>query len=232
MYIVIGGGGLVGGGLARRLAQARHDVVVVDSKREVCEKIYGTIGALTVLGNATDIDTLEEAGMPKADVAVATMRSDADNLAFAVMARQYGVKRIFARMRNPRYAAAYRTAGVTRVMDLVDSFIKRLFLEIEQPEVRVIAEMGSGKASLGIVRVAEDSPAAGKTVRELAESKGFPEECLIVGIYREEADEFVIPRGNAKVKAGDQLFLTSPSDTLAKAAKHLSAKKKKKKEEK
>ncbi len=227
MYIVIGGGGLVGAGLAGRLVEGRHDVVVIETKREICERIYGSIGALTVLGNASDVDTLEEAGIAKADVAVATMRSDADNLAFAILARQFGVGRIFARMRNPKYDAAYRSAGVTRVMDLVDSFVQRVFLEIEQPEVRVIAEMGSGKASLGIVRVREGSQADGKTVAALADTKGFPQECLIVGIYREDADEFVVPRGNAKIKAHDQVFLTSPTEGLAKAARFLAPRKKK-----
>ena len=61
----------------------------------------------------------------------------------------------------------------------------------------------------------------------LADIKGFPHECLIVGIYREEADEFVVPRGNAKIKAEDQVFLTSPAEGLAKAARFLAPKKKK-----
>ena len=40
MYIVVAGGGMVGGRLVRRLLEKRHDVVIVDTSREVCNKLY------------------------------------------------------------------------------------------------------------------------------------------------------------------------------------------------
>ena len=70
MYIVIAGGGLVGRDLAQALVAARHDVVVVEIDRAVCEHIYAKIGAVSINGNATSIDVLEDAGLNKADVAV------------------------------------------------------------------------------------------------------------------------------------------------------------------
>ena len=225
MYVVIGGGGLVGRGLAKRLVETKHDVVVLDTSRSVCESIYGTIGAQTVLGSATDIEVLEDAGIAKADVVAATMRSDADNLAFALLAREAKVPRVFARMRNPKYEAAYKSAGVTRVIDIAGTFAQRLFVEIEQPEIRIIAEMGGGKASLAIVRVGEGSAACEKTVAEIGGVKAFPEECLIVGVYREKEDEFIVPRGRAQIRAGDQVFIASPQEYLGKAAKFVAGKK-------
>jgi len=44
MYIVIAGAGLVGTGLARRLIESRHDVVVIDQDRAVCERIASGLG--------------------------------------------------------------------------------------------------------------------------------------------------------------------------------------------
>ena len=60
MYIVIAGGGAVGQSLARALIAHKHDVVVVDQDRSVCEDIASRTGALVRLGNATDIEVLEE----------------------------------------------------------------------------------------------------------------------------------------------------------------------------
>jgi len=224
MYIIIGGGGALGRRLAARLVEARHDVVVIDRDRDVCEAIYASTGALTVCGNVTEIDVLDDAGITKADVLVAATRSDADNLALSLLAGSFSVQRIFARMRNPGYKVAYLSAGVTRVIDPVQSFSDLLFLEIEQPEVRVIAEMGKGKASLGIIRAGEKTAGEGIAVRDLAAIRGFPEECVIVGLYREEADEFVLPRGNAVIRADDQVFIAASAEGLAKAAKILSSK--------
>ena len=35
MYIVVAGGGMVGGRLVRRLLEKRHDVVMIDTDREI-----------------------------------------------------------------------------------------------------------------------------------------------------------------------------------------------------
>lgn len=225
MYVLIGGGGLVGRSLAQRLVEAKHDVVVIDSNRGVCEDIYGSIGALTALGSATDIDVLEDAGAKKADVAVATMRSDADNLAFALLSRQFDIPRIFARMRNPKYEDAYKSAGVTRVMNLVQSFTQRFFLEIERPELRIVAEMQRGRAAVALVRVGDGSHADGKTVAELTAAEGFPQQCAIAGIYRKKDDEFIVPRGQALFHVGDQVFLAADAGHLTTAAKFLAGQK-------
>ncbi len=63
MYILIAGGGFVGKGLARRLVEHKHDVVLIDRDADVCKDIYARHGAVTVTGNATDIDVLESAGI-------------------------------------------------------------------------------------------------------------------------------------------------------------------------
>ena len=69
---MIAGAGLVGGSLAERLADAHHDVVVIDSDKAVCEQLAASVGALVLHGSATDIAVLEQAGIGKADVAVST----------------------------------------------------------------------------------------------------------------------------------------------------------------
>ena len=117
MYVVIAGGGMMGSTLGRRLLADRHDVVVIEQDKAVCEKIAARSGAVALHGQATDIDILEEAGLRKADVAVAALPIDAANLAFCLLAREFDVPRIVARMRSPRYETAYKLAGVTRTID-------------------------------------------------------------------------------------------------------------------
>ena len=62
MYIVIAGGGIVGGQLARRLLENKHDVVLIDPRKEVCDKLYAETGVVAVNGSNTNIDILKEAG--------------------------------------------------------------------------------------------------------------------------------------------------------------------------
>ena len=53
MYIVIAGAGLVGMHLADRLTKSKHDVVIIDLDREVCEEAYRRLGAMTINGSAS-----------------------------------------------------------------------------------------------------------------------------------------------------------------------------------
>ncbi len=43
MYVVIAGGGAVGGSLARILVENRHDVVVIEREQRICETIAMTV---------------------------------------------------------------------------------------------------------------------------------------------------------------------------------------------
>jgi trk system potassium uptake protein TrkA len=224
MYIVIAGAGLVGMALAEKLMQSKHDVVIIDIKREVCEEAYRKLGAMTIEGSASSIDTLEEAGIRKADVAVGLMRLDADNLAFAVLAKSANVPRIITRMRDPRFEPSFQTIGVTKLVNIVDLYVGQLALEIEEPTIQRVATIGGGRAAIAIFQLPEGSEVAGKTIAEVAGLKGFPEDLVFAGIYREEEQEFIIPRGNRKLLAGDRLFLAADTEDLRRAAKFMGVK--------
>jgi len=218
MFILIGGAGIIGGALAEQLACNKHDVVAIDSDRQACEDLTARTGVVAVHGNATDAEILEQAGVGKADVAVATMRSDGSNLAFSLLARRYGVKRIFSRMRKRQSKPAFDLAGVTKTLAITDVFLNRLVIEIERPNVRHVATFGEGKANIVIFRVTQGSPAADKSVAELTQMKHFPDDCVIAGIYREVTGDFIFPRGSAKFRADDQVFVAAGVEAVRKAS--------------
>jgi len=221
LYIVIAGAGLVGQGLGRRLGRAKNDVVLIELDARTAELVYTRHGIVTVVGSATDIDVLEDAGIKKADVAVALMRNDADNLAFALLANSFGVPRIIVRMRDPKYSQAYHSAGVSNTISTIDLFLDELMLEIEQPAVRRAATLGGGKAVVAVITLPETCVAAGKTVAWLTSQEGFPRDCVIAGIYKPATDEFVVPRGTEGFSASDQVFLAATAEDIKLAAKFL-----------
>ena len=218
MYILVAGAGEVGTALARSLTASRHNVVCVDSSREVCEALYARHGITTHCGSGNDIEILRNAEISKADVAVGTMASDADNLSFTILANQFDVPRVIVRMRNPAYEAAFRSAGATRLVSLVDVVLDQIVLEIEEPDIRAVATFGGGKASIVVLQIPPDWERSGSTVAEVASAPEFPNECVISGIFRESEGEFVIPRGNCEIRAGDKLFLAAELSGLRSAA--------------
>ena len=218
MRIVIAGAGVGGRRLAGALASSRHDVLVIDLSRELCEAISAEYGVVAIAGNATDITTLEEAEIGKADVAVALMRQSADNLAFSLLSQGAGVERIIARLPNPKYRAAYERAGVTSIIDVVGLFLDRLMLEIERPAVRHVATVADGQGAVVWVTVADGSPAAGRSLDEIREDRRFPSGCIVSGLMRADGDRLLLPSGRDRVLAGDQVLLVGTVDGLTRAS--------------
>ncbi len=221
MRVVIAGAGMVGAGLARRLMEGKHDVVVIDVDREICERIYSQLGVSAIHGSATSISVLEDAELNRADCAAGTMHSDADNLCFALLARHMKVPRIIVRMRDPRYEEAYKLAGVARVLNIVDLYLNQFTWEVEEPSMQEVTAFGEGRASIVFVKVPEESRAAGLTIEQIARNPDFPTDCVIVGILRADSGQFIIPRGHAAVQGGDRVYLAANTAEIRKAARWL-----------
>jgi trk system potassium uptake protein TrkA len=226
MYIVVAGGGMVGGGLVRSLLDNKHDVVLVEQSKETCDRLYAETGVVAVHGNATSIEALKEAGISKADVAVAATGSDADNLACALLARSFEVPRVIARMRDPAYKNAYIVAGVDSIVRVTDLMVNQMMMDIENPAVRRITTIGGGKADIFMVKVPEGAKVADQSVEEIVESRHFPSECVFVAVYNQQTEQFAIPRGKQIIKEGDELFLISAAEDIKKAVDFLTAKNK------
>ena len=215
MYVVVAGIGLVGGELTRRLVENKHDVVVIDSDREACEKLYAEYGVVAIAGNVAQVEILEQAGIDKADVVVAATGNDAVNLAAAVLARSFGVQEVIVRMRNPAYENAYKLAGVTSIVRVTNLMVNQMMMEIEKPEVRRIMRIGGGKAVIYSVNLPEGARVAGQTVESIGRSPEFPPRCVMIAIYRRESEELIIPRGSQTIFERDELFLISPGEDIS-----------------
>ncbi len=211
MRIIVAGAGVTGYLLLKMLVAKKHDVVVIDVDREVCEEVYAETGAMTIHGSATDIKILQKSGMQNADVVLCLVRYDSDNIAISALAKSLGVKSIIALLRKPEYEPAYKSAGVTTLISLTDLLLHQLMMEIEQPNVKSIMPLGGGKAEIYAVEIPPGAKSIGMTVREITEQRGFPQECVFVGIYHEDSDIFCIPRGDHDLKEWDTIFLVSNS---------------------
>jgi trk system potassium uptake protein TrkA len=226
MYIVITGGGMVGGGLVRMLLDNKHDVVLIEQNKDICDKLYAETGVVAINASATSIEALNEAGITKADVLVAATGQDADNLACAILAKSFEVPQIIVRMRDPAYKNAYIVAGVHSIVRMTDLMVGQIMMDIENPQVRRITSIGGGKADIFLVIVPERAKVAGKSIQDIVGSRHFPSQCVFIAVYNKKTEEFSIPRGQQVINEGDELFLISTVDNIKKAVDLLIAKNK------
>ncbi len=222
MKIVIAGGGRVGSALAARLVAEGHGVAVIDRERAVCDRLFEEIGVVAVCGDATDPSVLKQAGVGSAEIAAAVLQRDADNLAFAALARVHSTARLMARMLDGRYRDAYRLAGVHDLVAEADLVVGRMATAIEFPEVEGSLPLASGDAILFELSVAPGAVVAGMTVAQVRGQPDFPKECVFIGLVgRDGAIE--LPSGASVLRAGQTAILVARRSELARAIEALTA---------
>jgi trk system potassium uptake protein TrkA len=214
MYIIVAGAGTIGQEIIKLLVDSKHNVVVIDMNADACQYVHSETGALTIVGNATDLTVLEKAGAKNADIILCLTRLDSDNIACALLARSLGIPKIIARLRNPRYEESYKLAGVTIIVRVADLLINQIIVEIEQPRVRSVMSLSRGRAEVFAIKIPGKAKSIGMKIKEITQHKKFPGDCVFMGIYREEQDEFFIPRGEHEVKADDTVFLIAKKEYI------------------
>jgi trk system potassium uptake protein TrkA len=221
MYIIIAGGGTLGFELIGNLIKTKKEIVVIDNDKENCDDLFSSFGVETVFGDATKISVLKAAGIEKADMVIATMRNDAANLALSVLAKSFSVPEIIVRMNIKSYFEAYKTAGVSHILNVVDHLVEDILYLVEKPEIQRVARLGDGAVEIFIVRVPANGKIVGKTISEIASNKKLPEESIIAGVYDKHEKEFKVPRGNTKINGETELFVITKPALVKRTAKYL-----------
>lgn len=202
MQAVIVGGGRGGSYLARDLQGQGYQVTVVERRPEVVARLRQEIDGPVFCGDGSSPQVLAEVGADRAQLLVALTRNDEDNLVVCRLAkRHFRVPRVIARVNSPRNEWLYTKAwGVDVAISQVHLTAKVIEEEIGLGELVTLLKLNRGAASLVELRLPETSPCLGKAIREL----DLPAEAVIVSIIR--TDALVIPRGDTRLAAGDEIL--------------------------
>ena len=222
MYVVVAGAGHMGTHLVSRLVAAGHETVVIDVDRTVTERLFAEQGVVVFTGSATDVTVLDQAAIKRADVAVAMTGRDADNLAFCLLARYYGVPRVLARMLNPQYQVPYRLVGATKIHSEADILVESFLTSIEYPEIGALMPVGKGDIVVFDVSVAPGSPIAGRPVADVVKRADFPRGCLFIATEVPSGDVQVI-EGNTVIQGGSRVIMAAHRPDLPRLLGYLTS---------
>lgn len=212
MYVLIGGAGMMGLRLAQQLLEMGHTVAVIDVDPLACHYAREKVGVMAFEGSAVSTMVLVEAGIPKADAVVATLRSDALNLALVTLAKHYGVSHIVVRMRESDFAEPYRIAGATHLINTIDLAVNTMANAIEYPEVESMMHFEQGQVEVLKLSIPSNCYVAGRTVAQIAQDSRFPLGTLIIGYQRHPHEDLAIPNGQTVLEKGSTiLVVTKPA---------------------
>jgi voltage-gated potassium channel len=148
-HLVVCGAGETGTFVLDELGKTGASAVVVDLHADRVAALAERTELATVEGDATDLDTLERAGLARASCVVAALPHEKDNLVITVLVRQnYPEIRIVARHVDPAMADRLKKAGANATVSPTAIGGMRLASEAVRPHVvgfldQMIKEKGS-----------------------------------------------------------------------------------------
>ncbi len=204
MNIVIAGGGNVGYYLAKTLHQYKHKIAVIESKKNLCEKIANELRITVVNGDGTNIDHLTECLVDKADTFIAVTGKDENNLIACQLAkRNFGVRRTIARVNNPKNIDIFEKLGVDIALSSTSVIADLIEQEVDFMGMKTLMKLKGGKVALSEITITASSPVVNKSLKEIT----IPKDCVLISVIRE--DSVVIPKGDTVLLDGDFIITAS-----------------------
>ena len=220
MKIVIAGAGEVGSHLAKMLSVEANDITVIDSRQERLDALSASTDVITVPGNPSAIDVLQDAGVANADLFIAVYPSDSQdvNIVSAMLAKKLGSKKATARIDNEEYLSYENKYLFTEMgIDLLFYPEKIAAGEIVELLKRTAStdsmDFARGKLQVGVFKLEEESPLIGMNMAEfseLAAKEGL--KFRVVAIARH--NDTIIPKFDTKFKYHDLVFIISKREGM------------------
>ncbi|HQH57782.1 MAG: TrkA family potassium uptake protein [Chloroflexi bacterium] len=209
MKVMIIGGGKVGTYLANYLLSENHEVRLIELREEEKARILLDVPESVVyMGNGTDPDVLEAAGIRKMDVLAAVTGQDEVNLVATSLARfEFMVPRTIARINHPKNAWMFSDVmGVDVALNQADLMAALIAEEMSLGDMITLHKLRKGKFDLVEEKVAPNAIANGKMLRDLK----FPPQSTIVAVIR--SGELLIPNGELEFQTADEVLAVVRKD--------------------
>ena len=207
MRIAIAGAGNVGRFVASDLRSKNHNVTVIEQNKSVIEKHGGEVEANFVIGDACELQTLDEAVLASCEVMVAATGDDEDNLVISLLAKQeFAVPRVIARVNHPDNLWLFTESWGVDVAVSTPHLLTSLVEEaVSIGDLIRLLSLEQGKVALVELTLADDSPVIDKTIGDLT----LPTDCTLVAVVRDK--HVIAPKSGTSLHAGDEvLALCSP----------------------
>lgn len=229
MRIVITGAGFTGVQLAQLLVNEKHNVVLIENDEEIARHAADRLDCTVITADGNNLETLEKAGIAKADALVCLTSNDEVNMiTCSLVDSVYPEILKIARVRNYAYyvntAAARKThantfTGKHRPLYGIDFMIHpdveaadAIVKAVESGAVSNVVTFGDSQMQISRVTVMKGSAIAGSKLFELKNVTDIP---MLVS-YIEFDGKPSLPTGATEIFAGCTLGILSKKDDVPK----------------
>lgn len=216
MYCVIVGGGKIGEYLAKTLLEEGNQVAIIEEDPQVATQLSETLEGpvLVIQGDGCEVARQEDAGVPQADIFVATAGQDEDNLAACEIAsRVFGISRALARVNDPKNLRIFRRLGIESISST--SLIARMIQEEAMLGSMSVA-VALTNDQVGLIDITVP-PMRDHNNEEgiLAFDIDFQDGIRIVAVSHN--DDIQVVRSSTRIYPGDQVIVAADTDLIDEA---------------
>lgn len=201
-HVLIAGGGWEGVAIARRLAAEGIHTKIIERDPAVCDEIAELLGDTLVLnGDAMEERRLADEGVSRADMVVAALGNENDNLFTALQAKRLGARRVAALIDTPDRMPFASAMGIDIVLSPLLSSLNPILQFVRRGDVVAVQTLRSSLVE-GIEFVAAEGAAIVGLPLALLH---MPHGSLVGAIVRD--DQVVIPDSGTVIQPGDRVVL-------------------------
>jgi trk system potassium uptake protein len=210
MRVIIIGGGKVTYFLARQFAEKGYYLTLINQDTEEARTLSRQLKATVIVGNGCSLEVQAEAQARQADIVIALLARDEDNLVACQLASQvYGVPRTIALINDPENEAIFRQLGVSATISAAQIIAQVVEEEAGFEDIINLMPLAQGRINVTEILLTRQSPVIDKTLRQVA----LPENSLVAAIIRGEA--IIIPHGASQLALYDRLLIITEPDNHA-----------------
>ncbi len=215
-HYIVCGFGRVGRGAAFELQRAGVPFLVVDNHEDRVEWAIKS-GMLAALADATNDETLKDAGILRAKGLIATLSSDADNLFVILSAKALNpALKVTARVSSEQSERKMRLAGADHVFAPYDITGNRMAQVMLKPHVFQFIDFTTKAMGLDVgieqVRVPDASEFASKSLRDMQIRKELG--VIVLAIRKSDGRMLFNPPAEAEIEGGDYLIVMGEAANL------------------
>ena len=202
--VMIIGGGKTGLFLAQKLSKFGISVKIIERKLDRCYYLADRLENVMILhGDGTDRQLLEDESIQDMDGFVTATGFDEDNLLLALMAKEYNIDEVVAKVSRSIYAPLVSKLGVDMAVNPIDIVTSNIAKTIQGRKKFITNQLVQGQAEITEFVASSNMKIANRPLKNINIPKGV----IIGAIHR--GHEEIIPDGNTVIRDGDRVVIFS-----------------------
>ena len=213
--VLLIGGGLVAYYMGKYLEDIGIYIKIIERNYNRCIELAEQLpSAIIIHGDGTDDSLLKSENINDMSAFVSVTGHDEDNLMSALLAKQYGLRKVIAKINRLNYSGIIQSLGISSVVnpilitsDAIAQYVRGLENAVGNP-VKTLYKIVDGQAEALEFTAAANSHVINIPLKRLELKPGI----LIAAITR--GSSIIIPHGDDRIQAGDSVIIIAAGQRI------------------